>query len=193
MSSLAPFLIFFIGAVLVAITRGWLRGALLVATPVAGAINLWFLDPAVVETVSILGRELVLVETDRLTMLFGWLFHLAAFIGAIYALHTKDRLQHVAALAYAGCAVGAVYAGDLLTLFLFWEGLAITSALLVLARRTRAAERSALRYLAIQVGSGMLLLAGILVLVSDGRALDIGPIGLEGMAGWLIFIAVGIL
>ena len=192
MSSLAPFLIFFIGTVLVAVTRGWLRGALLVATPVVGAVNLWFLDPAVVETVSILGRELVLVETDRLTMLFGWLFHLAAFIGAIYALHTKDRLQHVAALAYAGCAVGAVYAGDLLTLFLFWEGLAITSALLVLARRTRTAERSALRYLAIQVASGMLLLAGVLALVWDGRSLGIGPIGLEGMAGWLIFIAVGI-
>src|SRR5690606_2402838 len=138
------------------------------------------------------GLELVLFEADRLSMLFGWLFHLASFIAAIYALHTDDRLQHVSALAYAGCALGAVYAGDLLTLFLFWEGLAVTSTFLVLARRTPSANRSALRYLLIQVGSGMLLLAGILALVATGRSLDMTVMGLEGYASWLIFLALGI-
>ncbi|MEX2298228.1 MAG: Na(+)/H(+) antiporter subunit D [Dongiaceae bacterium] len=192
MTSLAPFLPFFIGAAFAAATRGWLRGAIMVATPILGAINLWHLDPAVVETVTLLGRELILVETDRLTLLFGWLFHLAALIGAIYGLHMRDRLQHVAGMVYAGCAIGAVFAGDLLTLFLFWEGLALTSVFLVLARRTRSAERSALRYLMIQVGSGMLLLAGVLALIGEGRPLGLDPIALEGWAGWLIFLALGI-
>src|SRR5690606_28250095 len=122
MNSLLPFLVFFIGAVLVAVTGGTLRKLLLVATPIVGAINLWLMDPATVISVQLVGLELVLFEADRLSMLFGWLFHLASFIAAIYALHTDDRLQHVSALAYAGCALGAVYAGDLLTLFLFWEG-----------------------------------------------------------------------
>jgi multicomponent Na+:H+ antiporter subunit D len=192
MSSVAPFLVFFVGALLVAITRGRLSATLLVATPVVGALNLWFLDPATVVTVNLLGQQLTLVQIDRLTTLFGWLFHLAAFIAGIYALHMRDRLQYAMGLAYAGCALGAVYAGDLLTLFLFWEGLAVTSAFLILARRTASALRSTIRYLAIQVGSGMLLLAGILVLVSDDGSLAIGPIGLEGTAAWLIFIAIGI-
>jgi len=192
MSSVAPFLVFFAGALLVAVTRGRLSAALLVLTPVVGAVNLWFLDPATIVTVNLLGQDLTLVQIDRLTTLFGWLFHLAAFIAGIYALHMRDRMQHAVGLAYAGSALGAVYAGDLLTLFLFWEALAVTSAFLILARRTPSSLRSALRYLAIQVGSGMLLLAGILVLVSDDGSLAIGPIGLEGTAAWLIFIAVGI-
>ena len=192
MNSLLPFLVFFIGAVLVAVTGGTLRKLLLVATPIVGAINLWLMDPATVISVQLVGLELVLFEADRLSMLFGWLFHLASFIAAIYALHTDDRLQHVSALAYAGCALGAVYAGDLLTLFLFWEGLAVTSTFLVLARRTPSANRSALRYLLIQVGSGMLLLAGILALVATGRSLDMTVMGLEGYASWLIFLALGI-
>ncbi|MEX0807281.1 MAG: Na(+)/H(+) antiporter subunit D [Dongiaceae bacterium] len=192
MTSLAPFLPFFIGAALAAVTHGALRGAIMVATPVLSAVNLWYLDPATIETVSLVGRELVLVEADRLSMLFGWLFHLAAFIGAIYALHMRDRLQHVAGMVYAGSAIGAVFAGDLLTLFLFWEGLALTSVFLVLARRTRSAERSAIRYLIIQVGSGLLLLAGILALIGEGRPLGLDPIALEGWAGWLIFLALGI-
>lgn len=192
MSSVAPFLVFFAGALLVAVTRGRLSMALMVLTPVVGAINLWFLDPATIMTVHLLGQDLTLVQIDRLTTLFGWLFHLAAFIAGIYALHMRDRLQYAMGLAYAGCALGAVYAGDLLTLFLFWEGLAITSAFLILARRTPSSLRNTIRYLAIQVGSGMLLLAGILVLVSDDGTLAIGPIGLQGTAAWLIFIAIGI-
>ncbi len=192
MSSVAPFLVFFAGAALVAITRGRLSAALLVLTPVAGAVNLWFLDPATVVTVPLFGYGLVLVEIDRLTTLFGWLFHLAAFIASVYALHMRDRLQHSMGLAYAGCALGAVYAGDLLTLFLFWEGLAVTSSFLILARRTPAALRSTIRYLAIQIGSGMLLLAGILLFVADGRGLALEPVGLDGTAAWLIFVAIGI-
>jgi len=77
-------------------------------------------------------------------------------------------------------------------LFLFWEGLALTSVFLVLARRTRSAELSAMRYLIIQVGSGMLLLAGVLALIGEGRPLGLDPIALEGWAGWLIFLALGI-
>jgi multicomponent Na+:H+ antiporter subunit D len=192
MTSVAPFLVFLIGAALAAVTRGHLRGAIMVATPVVGAVNLWYLDPATIDTIPMLGRELILVEVDRLSLLFGWLFHLAAFIGAIYGLYMQDRLQHVAGMLYAGCAIGAVFAGDLLTLFLFWEGLAMTSVFLVLARRTRSAERSAVRYLVIQVGSGLLLLAGLLALLGSGQSIGLDPIGLDGAAGWLIFVAIGI-
>jgi multicomponent Na+:H+ antiporter subunit D len=192
MTSVAPFLVFLIGAALAAVTRGHLRGAIMIATPIVGVVNLWYLDPATIDAIPLLGRELILVEVDRLSLLFGWLFHLAAFIGAIYSLHMQDRLQHVAGMLYAGCAIGAVFAGDLLTLFLFWEGLALTSVFLVLARRTRSAERSAIRYLVIQVGSGLLLLAGLLALLGSGQSIGLDPIGLEGVAGWLIFLALGI-
>ncbi|MDG2481845.1 MAG: Na(+)/H(+) antiporter subunit D [Alphaproteobacteria bacterium] len=192
MTSIAPFLIFFVAAALAAITRGHLRSVIMLATPVVGAINLWYLDPATTMTFTLVGREVLLLNVDRLSLLFGWLFHTAAFIAVVYSLHMNDRMQHVAALAYAGCALGAVFAGDFLGLFLFWEGLALTSAFLILARRTREAERATVRYLVLQVLSGILLLAGVLALTADGRPITLSPLELEGLAAWLIFLALGI-
>ena len=37
----------------------------------------------------------------------------------IYQLHAKDTLQDVSGPTYAGAAVGAVFAGDLITLFVY--------------------------------------------------------------------------
>jgi multicomponent Na+:H+ antiporter subunit D len=101
-------------------------------------------------------------------------------------------MQDVAALAYAGSAVGAVLAGDLLTLFVYWELLALTSAVLVFARRSERALASGMRYLVMQVGSGVLLLAGTLVYAHAAGGLTFDYIGLDAPGGWLIFIAFGI-
>ena len=68
-----------------------------------------------------------------------------------------------AGLIYAGSALGAVFAGDLVTLFIFWEGIAIASVFLIWASRTERAYRAGMRYIIIQVGSGVLLLAGMLI------------------------------
>ena len=99
--------------------------------------------------------ELQIVKVDQLSLLFAYLFHIACFICLIYALHLKDKVQFVAGLAYAGSAIGAVFAGDFLTLFIFWELLALTSAFLVFARRTKASQNAGVRYLMIQILSGV--------------------------------------
>ncbi len=192
MTDVAPFVIFFAGAAGVALSPARWRAILLVATPVVGAINLWFLDPAATIGASFMGLDLVIHSGDRLSVLFAGLFHLAALTAVIYSLHMSDRLQQVAALAYAGCAVGAVYSGDLVTLFLFWEGLALTSAALILARRTPSAFRATLRYLVVQVTSGMLLLAGVAMLRAGGEDISLTAMELDGTAAWLIFLALGI-
>ena len=188
-----PALPLFLAAALAGVLRGRLRAAVMLGAPLLGAFGLYQLAPGTTVTVALFDLTLTPVRVDNLSLLFGYLFHLAAFIGVLFALHIKDRLQDVAALAYAGSAVGAVFAGDLLTLFVYWELLAITSAALVFARRTERAMASGMRYLVMQVGSGVLLLAGALVYGSanDGD-LGFGYIGLDSPGGWLIFLAFGI-
>jgi multicomponent Na+:H+ antiporter subunit D len=110
----------------------------------------------------------------------------------IFALHVKDRMQHVAALLYIGSAIGAVFAGDLITLFVFWELAAVTSVFLIWARRTPASLGAGQRYLIIQVVSGVLLLAGAVMHVHATGSLAFDYIGLDGPASWLIFLAFGI-
>ncbi len=192
MPEFAPSIPLFVGAALVAVLSGRLRALVMIAAPVLGGLGLLALEPGNSSTASVLGLELIPVRVDRLSLLFGLLFHLAALIGVIYALHVRDRVQDVAALAYAGSAVGAVFAGDLLTLFVYWELLAVTSAVLVFARRNELSRGAGMRYLTIQVASGVLLLAGAISYLSAGQGLAFGHIGLDAPGGWLIFLAFGI-
>ena len=192
MLELPPFVPFFIGALIAAATRGWLRNAVMLAIPLLGAIHLWTIPEGIHLQFAFLDYELMPYRVDRLSLLFGYLFHLAALIGIIYSLHVRDRVQQVAAMLYAGSGLGAVFAGDLLSLFVFWELLAFSSVFLVWARRTQRAYVAGIRYLIIQVLSGVLLLAGAMFYAKEKGTLAFDFIGLEGVFGWLIFIAFGI-
>ena len=98
-----------------------------------------------------LGFELALYRPDSLSLIFGFGFVLAAALGGIYSLHRRDRMQDAAGLVYAGSALAAVFAGDLVSLVIFAELATLASAVLVFARRTRPAYRAGLRYLVIQI------------------------------------------
>ncbi len=101
-------------------------------------------------------------------------------------------MQHFAAQAYAASAVGAVFAGDMLTLFIYWELMALTSSVLIFARRSEASLHAGIRYLIIQIISGLLLLAGIVVYYKSVGNLDFNHIGLDAPGAWLFFLAFGI-
>lgn len=192
MTSVAPFIVFFVGAILVGLSEGKTRSAILLAIPVIGTLNLFYLADGVQAQISLFDYTLTLVRADKLSILFGYLFHLATFLGVIFSLHVDDRTQQVSAIVYAGSALGAVFAGDMITLFVFWELLAVSSVFLILARRTERATKAAMRYLLIQVLSGVILLTGVLIRAHETGSIAFDFIGLEGLAAWLIFIAIGI-
>ena len=188
-----PAFIFFAGAILVILARpAWLRTLILVVTPIIGAANILTLGPGEWWQAQLLAFDLELLRVDRLSLLFGYIFHIAAFIAVIYGLHVKDRMQQIAALAYPGAALGAVFAGDLISLFVFWELLAVTSVLLIWARRTPRSAGAGMRYLLVNLVSGLLLLAGASFIFGRTGTAEFGFIGLGGIASWLIFLSFGI-
>ncbi|GAB3283775.1 Na(+)/H(+) antiporter subunit D [Parahaliea aestuarii] len=192
MIALPPFALFYLAALAVALTRGRVRSVVLVATPLLGALNLWTLPTDAALTQSLFSLQLEWLRIDRLSLLFGYLFHIAALIALIYALHVRDTLQQVSALLYAGSALGAVFAGDLLTFFLFWEGMALTSVCLVWARRSPASYSAGVRYLVIQIISGLLLFTGLIMLWRETGSLAFSYIGTDATYGWLILLALGL-
>ena len=191
-SSVPPAFVFLAAAVLIPLLPARARRLLLVATPLAGGLALWGLWGGGGFGVDLFGTRLVLLRVDSLSLLFGLLFHLAAFLGAVFAFHTADRLQQAGALLYAGAALGAVFAGDLISLFLFWEAATLGSALLILAGRAPRATAAAMRYLVFQLASGLLLLAGAVVVIGETGSSAFGHIGIDGIGGVLIFVAFGI-
>ena len=199
MSSVPPFLIFLAGALAVPFLRRvpMVRAAWLLLIPVAGALNLWGLPEGYQLQYEFLGYTLTPVRTvDRLSLLFGYLFHLAAFIGIVYSLHLgkgdRPSVQYASAVVYAGSGLGAVFAGDFITLFVFWELLGVSSVFLVWARRTPRAVAAGMRYLIVHVGSGVVLLAGAMVHAHGTGSLDFGQMELRGLAAWLVFLAFGV-
>jgi multicomponent Na+:H+ antiporter subunit D len=191
-SSVPPFVVFFAAALLAAMLPGRSRIIVLVLAPLVSGFQLIEVPEGLRVTVPVMGYELTPYRVDRLSLLFGYVFNLAAFLGIVFSLHVRDRWQHVAGLFYAGSAVGAVLAGDLVTFFVFWEIAAISSAVLIWARRTPASLAAGLRYLVIQFSSGLLLLAGMLMRFHETGSLSFDYIGLAGVSGWLLFLAFGI-
>lgn len=189
---LPPFVPFYIAAVLAYFTHGRLRSAILLATPILGGLHLLMVPEGIYWQTTLMDYNLTPYKVDSLSLIFGYAFHIAAFIAVLYALHVKDKVQQVAGMLYAGSALGAVFAGDLVTLFIFWEFLALSSAFLIFARRTTRAYFAGIRYLIFQVTSGVLLMVGLLFHAADTGSIAFSEIGVGTIGGWLIFIAFGI-
>ena len=191
-ASLNPALILILGACLVPFLRGTLRSSYMLILPIIGILQLWSLPYGSAGEIQIFDLTLVTLHLDSLSFIFALIFFIASWLGVIYALHVDDTLQHVAALIYAGAAIGAALAGDLVTLFICWELTAIASVFLIWARRTEHAFRVGLRYLIIQIGSGVILLAGVVIHAQATGSIEFGHIGLDAPGGVWIFLAFGI-
>jgi multicomponent Na+:H+ antiporter subunit D len=187
-----PALIFIIGALLVPLFKGKLKSIYLLALPVIGFMNLISIPEGISWTVSFLDYKLVLIKLDKFSLFFGYIYHLITLIALIFSLHVKEDLQHMAALMYGGSALGVVFAGDLMTLFIFWEIMALSATYLVWARRTKESSAAGMRYLIVHIFGGLCLLAGIVLHVFDAGSLEFGFIGLNGLGSWLILIGFGL-
>ena len=195
-----PAWLMFFGALLLAVLPLRLRQVWQVALPVLSLAYVagWMGGGGVsAETDSFLGVDTEPIRTGSINLLFLWLFHIAAIIAAIYALHLKDRVQIVSGMMYAAGALGVALAGDLLTLFVFWEILAITSVFQIWARKSKRSGSSGVRYLLMHVLSGLLLLAGAAWMHAKTGSVLLPEYGkpwtLDGGLGfWLIFLALGV-
>ena len=151
---LHPALIFIIGGLLLSLTWGKVRSCLLVLTPLLSLLQFLTLGSDINISFQLLNYNISWLRIDGLSYVFTIAFHIAAIVAAIYSLHLKDKVQDVTGLLYMGGAIGACLAGDLFSLFVWWELTAISSVFLIWANRTEASYKAGLRYLLIQVCSG---------------------------------------
>ena len=196
-----------VAALLAAVAKdAFTRAVALVGGPLLALLAMLYppVSGADVSRELFLGFQLSLYRPDSLSLIFALGFVLAAALGGIYSMHRRDRLQDAAGLVYAGAAMGAVFAGDLITLVMFAELATLASALLVFAARTGPAYRAGQRFLTIQIIAGLLLTAGVAVYgVEKGtfliaelgglwNGLIIGIIDPASIGGALILAGVGI-
>ncbi len=188
-----PFTVFFVAALLALVARRSLLSMICVITPLfSAALLIFYNSPDARLEVSVVNLPLVVFHTDELNLVFGYVFHIAALLGGIFAWRVKNSIHQSATLVYAGSALGAVFCGDLLTLFVFWELMALSSAILIWSGGTRNSVAAGTRYLVIQLISGLLLLAGGVLHYLQTESLEFTHMELSGTAATLIFIAFSI-
>ncbi len=158
-----PVLFLIPGVLLLPLLPEHFKKIYLVALPVLAIATILQMSPGVFGVYHIFGLDLVFGRVDKLSMIFGLIFSIMAMIGAIYALDEVEDGHHIAAFTYAGGSLGATFAGDLITLFLFLELMTIGSVCLVWYRRTPEAIQAGYRYILIHSIGGVLLLGGIVV------------------------------
>ncbi|KPK24807.1 MAG: cation:proton antiporter [Desulfobacterales bacterium SG8_35_2] len=187
-----PAFIYILGALLVPLLRGRVKFAYMLSLPIVSFFFLISVQVGTAWEVNFLGFDLMPFKVDRLSLVFGYIFHLISLVGIIYTLSIKSDLEYVAGLVYAGSALGVVFAGDLFTFFVFWEMLTVSALWLIWAKRTKASQAAGFRYLMVHVFGGLVLLAGIIMYISEQKSISLGFIGLHSPATYLIFIGMGI-
>ncbi|MBB3454666.1 multicomponent Na+:H+ antiporter subunit D [Rhizobium sp. BK313] len=170
-----PALLFIIGAVPIPFLSGSIRKAYLLLIPALAILVVLTIQPGSYGEARFIGQEILIAKVDKLSIVFATVFTIMALIGMVYALHLTDAGQHVAAFVYVGGALGVVFAGDYLTLYMFWEAMAFASAYLVFAQRGGPAIRAGFRYLMVHVTGGVVLLGGIILNGLATGSLLFGP------------------
>ena len=186
------FIFFLMAGVLALFPHGLMRGVLLLITPLLAVFHIWYIGFGNFWPYEFFGFDLELMRVDRLSRIFVLVFCLASFLGNLFAWHVRDTIQQVAALLYAGSAIGAALSGDMISLFFYWEATALASVFLIWARGTEGAYHTGLRYLIVQIGSGVILIAGVCLFYQETGEVSFNKMTLESLGTWLIFISFGI-
>lgn len=183
-----PALILVLGAVAVPFLESGPRAIWLLALPLVVLVLVWTVPDGLVLTARYLDYELVLLQGTKLGRLFASIFAIMAFAGALFALNQRRLIELAAAQLYAGGAVGVAMAGDLVTVFVFWELMAVGSSLIIWSARSPAAYRASMRYIMIHFLGGVLLMTGIVAHVFDVGSIAFGPMQPKTLGTWLILI-----
>jgi multicomponent Na+:H+ antiporter subunit D len=167
MSDFPPGLVLIIGAFLLPIIGQRLRPLLTLGLPVLTLYLVWSLPNGTFSTFPMLDYNLAFIQSDSLSRLFATVFSIMTFGGSLFALKQKRVLELVSVFVYAGSAIGVVFAGDLISLFIFWEIMAVASTLVVLSAGGKRSYQISMRYFLVHVFGGTLLLIGILSHIVD--------------------------
>ena len=188
---LPPAFLPLIGAALIALApNSAARAAIMFVASLGTIWAIWQLPEGVVTTATFLGYTIEMVESSPVRQLFATIFSLMLFVGGLFAYNNASRMELAAAFAYGAGAIGVAFAGDLLTLFVFWETMAIFSTIVVWCGATPQARSAGTRYAIMHILGGVVLMVGIVGIAVETGSVDITAMRADSVATWMILIGV---
>ena len=186
----SPGLLLILGALPVALTRGWLQALFVLLLPIVALWSIWQIPDGVVATASFLHYTLEIIEGGAFRRVFASAFAIALGVGMLFAFRQARTQELTAAFIYAGAAIGAAFAGDLITLFIFWEVMAVGSTLIIWCGGTPSARAAGMRYAVVHLLGGVILMAGIIAVFAQTGSLNIEAMRATDFGSWMILIGI---
>ncbi len=187
-SILPPALIMIAGAFALPFVGKRLRPLLLLGLPLLTLAQVWSYDIGTSTNLGFLDYQLIPVKVDALGRLFATIFAIMAAAGGLYAMNQKRIIELVAAFIYAGSAIGVALAGDLITVFVFWEVMAVASTVVIWSADTDTAYKASMRYVLVHLFGGVVLMVGIVWQVASTGSIEFTAMQADSPARWLILI-----
>jgi len=187
---LPPALILLFGALLIGLTRGTLRTFVVLAAPLLTLAAIWQVPDGISLSTQFLQYPIELIEGSPVRRLFATIFALMAFGGGLYAFRQAKWYELAAAYAYAAGAIGVSFAGDLITLFLFWELMALFSTVVVWCGGTPGARAAGIRYAIMHLLGGVILKVGIEGVMVHTGSIEVRPMLADTFDHWMILIGI---
>src|SRR5210317_2109105 len=187
---ISPALIMVVAALAIGPARGHVRTAVVLVAPLLTLWAIWQVPDGVHDTVKFLSYQIEPVEGSPLRRLFATVFALMAFVGGLYAFRLARWYELAAAYAYAAGAIGVSFAGDLITLFLYWELMALFSTVVVWCGGTAAARAAGVRYAILHLLGGVVLKVGIEGYVVSTGSIQITPMLAHDFNSWMILCGI---
>lgn len=186
-----PALVLILGAVLGSIVRMQpLRTAIALLTPIITLYVIWQIPDGVQLSLPFLQHEMELVEGSKVRRLFATIFTLMAFGGVLFAFKQANWWEIAAAMVYAAGAVGVCFSGDMVSLFIFWEIMALFSTLVVWHGGTVTARQAGMRYAIMHLLGGVFLMIGIVGMWVETQSLDVQALTLGSAYTWFLLAGV---
>jgi multicomponent Na+:H+ antiporter subunit D len=187
---LPPALAMLLGALLIGPARGAWRTAIVLLTPLLTLVAIWQVPDGVVTTVTFLEYPIEPVEGSPVRRLFATIFAIMAFAGGLFAYRQAKWYELAAAFAYAAGAIGVSFAGDLISLFLFWELMALFSTVVVWCGGTPEARAAGVRYAIVHLLGGVILKVGIEGVLVHTGSLDVRPMLATNFDTWMMLVGI---
>lgn len=160
---ISPAIVMILGGIMIPAVNQKARHVMVLGLPLIALWMIWQIDPGTSDKSMLAGFATIPVFVHSYTHIFATIFSLAAFAGGLFGLLQARRTELGAAYVYAGSAIGVTFAGDLLTMFVYWEIMAIGSLVVIWAGRSNKTYRAGLRYAYMHFIGGVILLCGISV------------------------------
>ena len=137
-----------------------------------------------------LDYSIEIIEGDKLSRLFGLIFSIMALGGTIFSINNVKNKELGFAFIYAGSAIGVTFSGDLISMFVFWEIMAIGSTMVIWNGLELTSHKAGLRYALVHFLGGVILMIGIIGNINQTGSSNFTAVSLDSWAQWLMLIGI---